>query len=162
MANDPLLKWREEFPILSPGSREASVVALALREQFDGQKLWKFHATLLNTRGTIGKAQALAVAKDLGADLKKLEIAMTSPKIQEALDESKLLAEARRVAMRFRRHNIELFEQMYLHHQDRSRLIAVAKQGRLQFEEQMARERAEAQARRARGEAPQKGWDEGR
>lgn len=84
----------KEFPILAPGSREASVVALALRDQFDGQKLWKFHATLLNTRGTIGKAQALAVAKDLGADMKKLETAMTSPKIQEALDESKLLAEA--------------------------------------------------------------------
>jgi len=84
----------KEFPILAPGSREASVVALALREQFDGQKLWKFHTTLLNTRGTIGKAQALAVAKDLGADMKKLETAMTSPKIQEALDESKLLAEA--------------------------------------------------------------------
>ncbi len=84
----------KEFPILAPGSREASVVALALREQFDGQKLWKFHATLLNTRGTIGKAQALAVAKDLGADMKGLETAMNSPKIQEALDESKLLAEA--------------------------------------------------------------------
>ncbi|HRE20838.1 MAG TPA: DsbA family protein [Rhabdaerophilum sp.] len=84
----------KEFPILAPGSREASVVALALREQFDSQKLWKFHATLLNTRGTIGKAQALAVAKDLGADMKSLENAMNSPKIQEALDESKLLAEA--------------------------------------------------------------------
>lgn len=70
--------------------------------------------------------------------------------------------EARRLALRFRRHNIELFEQMYLHHQDRTRLIAVAKQGRLQFEEQMARERAEAQARRARGETAEKGWDEGR
>ncbi|WP_374669830.1 glutathione-regulated potassium-efflux system protein KefC [Ramlibacter sp.] len=71
-------------------------------------------------------------------------------------------AEARRLTMRFRRHNIELFEQMYLHQQDRTRLIAVAKQGRLQFEEQMARERAEAQARRARGETREKEWDEGR
>jgi glutathione-regulated potassium-efflux system ancillary protein KefC len=43
--------------------------------------------------------------------------------------------------MRFRRHNIELFEQMYPHHKDRNKLIAVAKQGREQLEAQMAKER---------------------
>ena len=59
--------------------------------------------------------------------------------------------EARKLAGRFRRHNIELFEQMYLHHKDRAGLIAVAKQGRLQFEEQMAREREEERRRRAQG-----------
>jgi glutathione-regulated potassium-efflux system ancillary protein KefC len=35
-----------------------------------------------------------------------------------------------------------LFEQMYTHHRDRARLIAVARQGREQFEQQMAQERA--------------------
>ncbi|KAF0230734.1 MAG: hypothetical protein FD175_1181 [Beijerinckiaceae bacterium] len=84
----------KEFPILSPGSRDASVVALALREQFDREKLWKFHVTLLNNRGSVAKEQALGVAKDMGADLKKLEIAMASPGIQLALEESKLLADA--------------------------------------------------------------------
>ena len=84
----------KEFPILAPGSRDASVVALGLREQFDKDKLLKFHANLLNTKGSIGKEQALGVARDLGADLKKLEIAMASPGIQLALEESKLLAEA--------------------------------------------------------------------
>lgn len=84
----------KEFPILSPGSRDASIVALALREQFSPDKLWKFHADLLNTRGSIGKEQALGVAKALGADLKKLAIAMESPRIQLALEESKLLADA--------------------------------------------------------------------
>jgi glutathione-regulated potassium-efflux system ancillary protein KefC len=67
--------------------------------------------------------------------------------------------EARQHAMRFRQHNIELFEQMYVHHKDRAKLIAVARQGRQQLEEQMARERAERQARRARGEARAPGWD---
>ena len=43
--------------------------------------------------------------------------------------------------MRFRVHNIKLFEKMYPHRKDRSKLIAVAKQGRLQLEEQMAQER---------------------
>lgn len=84
----------KEFPILAPGSRDASVVALALREQFGPDKLWAFHAKLMATKGTIGKEQALAVAKELGADNAKLEGAMASPRIGAALEESKLLAEA--------------------------------------------------------------------
>ena len=84
----------KEFPILAPGSRDAAVVALALRNQFDRTKLWTFHSTLLMQRGTIGKVQALAVAKDLGADLKKLETDMAAPDIAAALDETKLLADA--------------------------------------------------------------------
>ena len=59
--------------------------------------------------------------------------------------------EARRGAMRFRQHNLELFEQMYPHRKDRSRLIAVAKRGRLQLEEQMAQERAQQEQRRPAG-----------
>ena len=49
--------------------------------------------------------------------------------------------EARQNAMRFRQHNITLFERMYPHRKDRSKLIAVATQGRRQLEEQMAQER---------------------
>lgn len=67
--------------------------------------------------------------------------------------------EARQQAMRFRRHNLELFEQMYPHHRDRARMIAVSKQGRHQLEEQMARERAERAERRRRGEERPPGWD---
>lgn len=52
--------------------------------------------------------------------------------------------EARQAAMRFRQHNLELFEQMYPHRKDRTKVIAVATQGRLQLEEQMAQERAQA------------------
>ena len=52
-------------------------------------------------------------------------------------------SEARRQAMRFRRHNFALFEKMYPFHKDRAKIIAVVKQGRAQLEEQMARERAE-------------------
>ena len=47
---------------------------------------------------------------------------------------------------RFRAHNLELFEKMHPHFKDRSKLIAVVKQGRQQFEEQMALERAQALA----------------
>ena len=67
--------------------------------------------------------------------------------------------EARQHAMRFRRHNMELFEKMHPHYRDRQRLIAVVKQGRLQLEEQMARERAEDEERRKRGDERLPGWD---
>ena len=63
--------------------------------------------------------------------------------------------EARTHAMRFRRHNLQLFEQMHPHHKDRAKLIAVIKQGRQQLEEQMAQERAQAhQLRREDSDRP--------
>jgi glutathione-regulated potassium-efflux system ancillary protein KefC len=54
---------------------------------------------------------------------------------------------ARQSAMRFRQHNLALFEQMHPHYKDRSKLIAVVKAGREQLEAQMAQERSEQQAR---------------
>lgn len=59
--------------------------------------------------------------------------------------------EARQSAMRFRQHNLALFEQMYPHRKDRSKVIAVAKQGRLQLEEQMAQERHQLAQKRPAG-----------
>ena len=53
---------------------------------------------------------------------------------------------ARQSAMRFRLHNLALFEQLYPHHKDLAKVIAVVKQGRLQLQEQMAQER-QTQAR---------------
>jgi len=61
--------------------------------------------------------------------------------------------EARQSAMRFRQHNLALFEKMHPHYRDRAKLIAVVKQGRQQLEEQMAQERAERVERRPPG------WD---
>ncbi|MDB5897173.1 MAG: Kef-type potassium/proton antiporter, family [Ramlibacter sp.] len=66
---------------------------------------------------------------------------------------------ARQQAMRFRRHNLELFEKMYPYQRDRNRMIAVAKEGRQQLEQQMARERAESEERRKRGEERLPGWE---
>ncbi|MDN6886448.1 monovalent cation:proton antiporter-2 (CPA2) family protein [Variovorax sp. CAN2819] len=58
--------------------------------------------------------------------------------------------EARESAMRFRRRNIELSNEIYPHYKDRAKLIAANKAGRQQFEEQMAREREERQRRLGR------------
>ncbi|MFZ3220007.1 MAG: NAD-binding protein, partial [Rhodoferax sp.] len=51
--------------------------------------------------------------------------------------------EAHRAVNRFRTHNLALLEKMHAHHKDRAKMIAVAKQGRQELEEQMAREREE-------------------
>ena len=61
--------------------------------------------------------------------------------------------QARQSAQRFRQHNLALFEQLYPHHQDRAKVIAVVKQGRVQLEEQMAREREQLAQERAAGAA---------
>ena len=61
--------------------------------------------------------------------------------------------EARQSAMRFRSHNMALFEELYPHRRDRAKLISVAKQGRIQLEEQLAQEREEQNAKRR-----PKGW----
>lgn len=60
--------------------------------------------------------------------------------------------EARSLAVRFRRANLQLFEDMYPHHRDRAKVIAVTKQARRQLAEQMAQERAATDARRAEEE----------
>ncbi len=59
--------------------------------------------------------------------------------------------EARQNAMRFRQHNLALLEQLYPHHKNRAKLIVVAKQGRQQLEEQMAKEREELAQKRPAG-----------
>jgi glutathione-regulated potassium-efflux system ancillary protein KefC len=61
--------------------------------------------------------------------------------------------EARESAMRFRQRNLKLTADGYPHYKDRAKFIAVAKEGRQQFAEQMAKEREERQ-KRARGD-----WD---
>lgn len=55
--------------------------------------------------------------------------------------------EAREVTMRFRHRNIKIIDATYPHYKDRAKVIAVAKEGRQQFEDQMAREREERRKR---------------
>ena len=64
--------------------------------------------------------------------------------------------EARESAMRFRHRNIRLTNDTYPHYKDRAKRIAVSREGRQQFEEQMAREREEREARARRGWAQDK------
>ncbi len=60
-------------------------------------------------------------------------------------------AEADALVVRFRLHNIALADRMYPHHKDQARMIAVAREGRNQLAEQLAKEREERTLRNAAG-----------
>jgi protein-disulfide isomerase len=83
-----------DLPILSADSREAAKVANAASRQFQGEKFWEFHQQLLGTRGHAGKAEALATAKELGADMERLEKDAADPSIVAGIEESEKLAKA--------------------------------------------------------------------
>ena len=78
----------KEFPVLGPGSVEAAQVAVAVRMQDKtGKKYLEFHKKLLGGRGQADKARALAVAKDIGLDMARLEKDMASPEVKATLEE---------------------------------------------------------------------------
>jgi protein-disulfide isomerase len=95
MKNDTKLKVvLKEFPVLSQGSVEAAQVAVAVRMQDPtGKKYLDFHQKLLGGRGAADKARALAVAKDVGLDMTKLEKDMASPEAKATIEENFKLAE---------------------------------------------------------------------
>ena len=84
----------KDFAILGPELVEVAQVATAVRNQFKGQKFWEFHRKVLGARGHIGKPQAMAAAKELGADTDQIEKDLKSPAVHQSLDEVAKLAEA--------------------------------------------------------------------
>jgi protein-disulfide isomerase len=95
MKNDSKLKVvLKEFPVLGPGSVDAARVAVAARMQDkSGKKYLEFHQKLLGGRGQADKARALAVAKEVGFDMARLEKDMTGDEVKATLEESFKLAE---------------------------------------------------------------------
>ena len=102
-----------------------------------------------------GKAEGSSPPSEVSRGVQRVERELFESSLRSGRTVLELLGlpahEARRQAMRFRRHNLALFERMHPHYQDRRRLIAVVKEGRQQLEEQMARERADALERQRRG-----------
>ena len=96
MGKDPKLKVvLKEFPVLGPGSVEAAQVAVAVRMQDkSGKKYMEFHQKMLLGRGQADKARAMAVAKEIGLDMTRLEKDLKSDEITATLQESAKLAEA--------------------------------------------------------------------
>ena len=85
----------KEFPVLGEGSVEAAHVAVAARMQdVTGKKYIEFHQKLLGGRGAADKARALAVAKEVGFDMTRIEKDMSSEEVKKTIDEDMKLADA--------------------------------------------------------------------
>src|SRR5260370_10026421 len=85
----------KEFPVLGPGSVEAAQVAVAVRMQDPtGKKYLEFHQKLLGGRGPADRAHALAVAKEIGLDMARIEKDMAGDEAKATLEENMHIAEA--------------------------------------------------------------------
>lgn len=86
---DPKLRVvLKDFPVLGPDSVEASRVALAAGKQLQGDKLFDFHVKVMDSKGRVNGERAMAVAKDMGLDMARLQKDMQGPDIQAALQEN--------------------------------------------------------------------------
>ena len=79
----------KELPILSKGSEEASRAAIAAGKQ---GKYWQMHRAMLEAKGAMNEANALAIATKLGLDIDKLKKDMASPEVEAEIKKSEALA----------------------------------------------------------------------
>jgi protein-disulfide isomerase len=86
---DPKLRVvLKDFPVLGPDSVEASRVALAVKNQLQGDKLFDYHVKVLESRGRVNGERAIAVAKEMGLDVARLQKDMDAADIRSALQEN--------------------------------------------------------------------------
>ncbi len=83
----------KDFPVLGPDSVEASRAALAVKRQLKGEKLFEYHVKLMETRGRVNGERAIAVAKDMGVDVAKLQKDMESPAVKATIQENVVLGD---------------------------------------------------------------------
>jgi protein-disulfide isomerase len=95
LKTDPKLRYIiRDFPVLGPDSIEASMVAVAAKNQLKPEKYWEFHQKLLESKGRVGKERALQVAKEVGVDEKKLAKDMESPEVRATIEEAMKVGDA--------------------------------------------------------------------
>ena len=83
----------KNFPVLGQGSVEAAQIEAAVRNQFTGDRFFDYHTKLLSTKGPVGRAQAMALAKDMGADMGRLEADSREPEVMQGLTETMGIAD---------------------------------------------------------------------
>jgi protein-disulfide isomerase len=89
MKTDPKLRLvMKDFPVLGPDSVEASRVALAVKNQIQGDKLFDYHVRVMESRGRVNGERAMAVAKEMGLDLARLQKDVEAADIRNALQEN--------------------------------------------------------------------------
>lgn len=83
----------KEFPVLGPGSVEASRVAMAARSEMTPEQERAFHLKLLGSPGMADKQKALKVAQEVGLDPAKLAKEMGSPDVTKGIQQSVAIAD---------------------------------------------------------------------
>lgn len=78
----------KDYPILSPESQQAAMVAVAVKMQLPPEKFWEFHVSLMSARGQVGREEAIEAARAVGADMARLEADMASEAVTEGLAET--------------------------------------------------------------------------
>ncbi|GJD94214.1 DsbA family protein [Methylobacterium iners] len=87
--SDPKLRVvLKDFPVLGAESLEASKLSLAAKQQLKSEKLFEFHTKLLESKGRVNTEKALAVAKEMGLDVAKLQRDAQGPEVKAALAEN--------------------------------------------------------------------------
>lgn len=81
----------KEFPILGPDSVYAARAALAADQQ---GKYGPFHAALMAAAGKLSEKAVLAIARDVGLDIGRLQQDMASPEVDDELRRNAELAKA--------------------------------------------------------------------
>lgn len=139
------------------GAEHARVLVVAVDDPEQSLKivtLARKHFPLLQV---VARARDLThwnALRDLGVTLVQRELFESSlasaRTVLELMGQSPTLAQE--MTRRFREHNITLADRMYPHHKDRAKMVAVAREGRAQLAEQMAKERQEHTEREARAQ----------
>jgi protein-disulfide isomerase len=83
----------KDFPVLGPDSVEASRVALAVKNQIQGDKLFDYHVRLMESRGRVNGERALAVAREMGLDIARIQKDMESADVKATLQENVALGD---------------------------------------------------------------------
>ena len=94
MQGDPKLRVvLKDFPVLGPDSVEASRVALAVRQQLKPEKLFDYHVKLMESRGRVNGERAMAVAKEMGVDMTRLQKDIDGPEVKAAIQDNVVLGD---------------------------------------------------------------------
>ena len=139
------------------GAEHARVLVVAVDDPEQSLKIVTLARKHFPQLQVVARARDLShwnALRDLGVTLVQRELFESSlasaRTVLELMGQSPTLAQE--MTRRFREHNIALADRMYPHHKDRAKMVAVAREGRAQLAEQMAKERQEHTEREARAQ----------
>ncbi|WP_312780833.1 glutathione-regulated potassium-efflux system protein KefC [Acidovorax temperans] len=139
------------------GAEHARVLVVAVDDPEQSLKIVTLARKHFPQLQVVARARDLThwnALRDLGVTLVQRELFESSlasaRTVLELMGQSPTLAQE--MTRRFREHNIALADRMYPHHKDRAKMMAVAREGRAQLAEQMAKERQEHTEREAKAQ----------